>query len=225
MNRRSFTTVLPFFAGVYSTDRNFLLGDAKETITRSDVDRLLDTKDSERHCGESHNHRDRRFDDWEGSLRWSASDCGHNEGAGVVIKLAVSNGLRYPDIVYGCAASERLVPRIDEAMKDPDTLDQYLGLASASQIAAIKTMLKQRKNFAEILATLSADRAEIIGEVWRRRAMLRFASVLTYAGSITPAVAIATASQWHNCHAFECLLRHPNEVVRWLQMHTATQSR
>jgi hypothetical protein len=110
-------------------------------------------------------------------------------------------------------------------MKDPSTLDQYLGLASASQIAALRTMLTQRKNFAEILASLSDDEADIVGEVWRRRAMLRFASVLVHAGSIAPAVAVATASQWHNCHAFECLLRHPNEVARWLQMQTATKPR
>jgi hypothetical protein len=101
MNRRSFIAAFPFLVGAYSTDRNLLLGNAKEAITRSDVDRLLDTKDPERHCGESHNHSDHRFDDWLGSLLWSASDCGHNEGAGAVIKLAVSNGLRYPELVYG----------------------------------------------------------------------------------------------------------------------------
>jgi hypothetical protein len=64
---------------------------------------------------------------WAGSLRWSASDCGHNEGAGAAIKLAVKNGLSYPGMMYGCAASESLVPQIDEAIKNPAALDQYLG--------------------------------------------------------------------------------------------------
>jgi hypothetical protein len=71
-----------------------------------------------------------------------------------------------------------------------------LGMASPSQIATVRGMLKQGKSFPEILA-VAPDGA--VGEVWRRRPMLQFASSLARKGSLAPAVAIATASQWHNC--------------------------
>jgi hypothetical protein len=47
--------------------------------------------------------------------------------------------------------------------------------------------------------------------------MMKFAKALAAKGKVAEAVAIATASQWHNCHAFKCLLRHPMEIVAWLK--------
>lgn len=192
-----------------------------DSVTRAELDRLLDTGRPESHCEMRHDHNARGSDDWAGSLRWSASDCGHNEGAGAAIKLAVTNGLSYPEMMHGCTASEALIPEIDEAMKNPASLDQYLSIASPSQIATIRDMVKRGKSFPEILAA-APDQA--VGEVWRRRPMLRFASSLARKGTFAPAVAIATASQWHNCQEFKCLLRHPIEVAAWLQTQVVVGS-
>jgi hypothetical protein len=213
MNRRTLIAALPFWMGMYAAARASLFAQLAEPVSRAQVDSLLDTSHPESHCAMNHDHNARGSDDWAGSLRWSASDCGHNEGAGAAIKLAVKNGLSYPGMMYGCSASESLIPQIDEAIKNPSALDQYLGMASPAQIATVTDMLKQGKSFPEILA-VAPDGA--VGEVWRRRPMLRFASSLARKGSLAPAVAIATASQWHNCQDFKCLLRHPSEVARWL---------
>jgi len=221
MNRRTLITSLPLWTGMCALARLSLFGEPVEPVTRAAVDGLLDTGHPESHCAMRHDHNARGSDDWAGSLRWSASDCGHNEGAGAAIKLAVKNGLSYPGMMYGCAASESLIPQIDQAIKNPAALDQYLGMASPSQIAAVRDMLKQGKSFTEILAT-APD--EAVGEVWRRRPMLGFASSLARKGALAPAVAIAIASQWHNCQEFKCLLRHPNEVARWLQMQAIVAS-
>jgi hypothetical protein len=221
MNRRTLIAALPFWMGMYAAARASLFAQSAEPVSRAQVDSLLDTSHPESHCAMNHDHNARGSDDWAGSLRWSASDCGRNEGAGAAIKLAVKNGLSYPGMMYGCSASESLIPEIDEAIKNPAALDQYLGMASQSQIATMRDMLKQGKSFPEILA-VAPDGA--VGEVWRRRPMLRFASSLARTGSLVPAVAIATASQWHNCQEFKCLLRHPNEVARWLLLQPAVTS-
>jgi hypothetical protein len=221
MNRRRLIGAIPLVASLYAVAPRHLFGEPMQPVTRAEVDHLLDTNHPENHCMMRHDHKDVSFDNWEGSLRWSASDCGHNEGAGAAIKLAVKNGLSYPEMMYGCAASESLLPEIDEAIKNPAALDRYLGMASSSQIAAVRDMLKQGKGFTEILAS-APD--EAVGEVWRRKPMLRFANSLAGKGVLAPAVAIATASQWHNCQEFKCLLRHPNEVARWLQMQAIVAS-
>jgi len=214
VNRRTLIGALPLWAGLHAPASRLLFGESQDLVTRAELDRLLDTGHPENHCAMRHDHSAQGSDDWAAALGWSASDCGHNEGAGAAIKLAVSNGLSYPAMMHGCAASESLIPPIDEAIKNPAALDQYLGMASPSQIAAVRDMLKRGKSFTEILAT-APD--EAVGEVWRRRPMLRFACSLARKGNLAPAVAIAIASQWHNCQEFKCLLRHLNEVARWLQ--------
>jgi hypothetical protein len=214
INRRTLIGALPLWVGLHAAVSHALFGESRDLVTRAELDRLLDTGHPESHCAMRHDHSAHGSDDWAGSLRWSASDCGHNEGAGPAIKLAVRNGLSYPAMMYGCAASESLIPQINEAIKNPAALDQYLGMASPSQIAAVRDMLKQGKSFTEILVT-APD--EAVGEVWRRKPMLRFACSLARKGKLAPAVAIAIASQWHNCQEFKCLLRHPNEIARWLQ--------
>jgi hypothetical protein len=77
-----------------------------------------------------------------------------------------------------------------------------------------QTMLKRGVPPAEVLAS-APD--EAVGEAWRTKAMIRFASSLAKKDSLAPAAAIAIGSQWHNCQEFECLLRHPNEVALWLR--------
>jgi hypothetical protein len=221
VNRRTVLWALPLCAGFYAVASHPLFGEPQDLVTRAELDRLLYTGHPESHCTMRHDHNARGSDDWAGSLRWSASDCGHNEGAGAAIKLAVKNGLSYPSMMYGCAASEALIPQIDEAIKNPAALDQYLGMASPSQIATVRAMLKEGKSFTEILAT-APD--EAVGEVWRRRPMLGFASSLARKGALATAVAIAIASQWHNCQEFKCLLRHPNDVARWLQVQAIVAS-
>jgi hypothetical protein len=222
MNRRSLLFAIPLFAGAHFGSSLMAILKQGGSIERSDVDELLNTTQPELHCTMNHDHKDTTFDDWERSLKWSAADCGHNEGAGPVIKLAVKNGLSYPELMCGCPQSEALIPQVEEARKDPDTLDRYIGLASSSQIAEVKKMLRQGTPPPEILAS---SPEETVGEVWRRKAMIRFASTLARKGSVAAGVAIATASQWHNCSEFKCLLRHPNEVGRWLRGQTAQECR
>lgn len=214
MNRRSVMLAIPLLAGAYIRKFSAPIVRWAVPVSGSDIDRLLDTIHPELHCRMNHDHNDASFDDWGGSLKWSADDCGHNEGAGAAIKLAVKNGLSYPELMCGCPDSESLIPKVDEALKDPDALDRYAGFGSPSQIAVLKQMLKNGSSFPEVL---SSAPDEAVGEVWRRKAMIRFASTLAKKGSLAPATAIATASQWHNCQAFKCLLRHPSEVGRWLQ--------
>jgi hypothetical protein len=214
MNRRRLLFAIPLVAGAHVARSLVPIKKWTAPITRTEIDRLLDTTQPELHCRMNHNHADASVNDWEGSLKWSAADCGHNEGAGAVIKLAVKNGLSYPELMCGCPDSERLIPEVEAAVQNPDTLDRYLGPASPSQIAALKKMLKNGSSVSEILST-APD--EAVGEVWRRRAMMRFASKLAKRGPLATAIAVAIASQWHNCQEFKCLLRHLNEVGQWLQ--------
>lgn len=214
MNRRSMILAIPLLAGA-RIGRLFVCSEKLVgQVRRTDIDRLLDTATPENHCQMQHNHGDNSFDDWEGSLKWSADDCGHNEGAGAVIKLAVRNGLSFPELMRGCPDSESYIPRAEEVMKNPDRLDEYSGLLSSSQLAALKKMLKEAKSAPEVLAEAPEAAA---GEAWRRKAMMRFAGALAKKGNLAAATAIATASQWHNCQAFRCLLRHSSEVAEWLR--------
>lgn len=190
----------------------FAKGDV--VVTRADVDKLLNTVDPENHCGERHDHSDNSFDDWKGSLEWSARDCGHNEGAAPVIRLAVANGLSYPEFMRDCPDTENAIPIVEKAMNDPATLDDYLRLIPQDKAVALKQALKDGKSPAEILAMAPED---VVGEAWRRVAMMKFAKSLAVKEKSAQAVAIATASQWHNCHAFKCLLRHPREIACWLK--------
>jgi hypothetical protein len=67
------------------------------------------------------------------------------------------------------------------------------------------------------IPALPADLAgQAVGNIWKRREMMAFAKDIAKAGNIVPATAVATASQWHNCHAFKALLRHTPEVAGWL---------
>jgi hypothetical protein len=213
INRHNFILSLLLLGACYKTS---LLSAAQSAsaVTRSDIDKLLDTTHPESHCKMDHDHSNTSCDSWEASLKWAAADCGHNEGAGAVIKLAVKYGLSYPDLMHGCPDSELLIPQVDEALKNPDTLDKYAGWGTPSEIASLKDMLKRGVPPAEVLAS-APDGA--VGEAWRRKAMIRFASSLAKKDSLAPAAAIAIASQWHNCQEFECLLRHPNEVALWLR--------
>jgi hypothetical protein len=188
------------------------------TVTRADVDRLLNTKNPIAHCTQRHNHADDNFEDWRGSLAWSASDCGHNEGAAAVLKLAAGNGLSYPELMTGCRETEDEISIVDQAMKDPSKLDYALRGLPGEKRNELKDAIKHGNSFVEILVkAVDAQGGEVaVGEVWRRRAMMRFASKLAVNGKSVPATAIAVASQWHNCHAFRCLLRHTPEVALWL---------
>jgi hypothetical protein len=216
VSRRDLVFAIPLLVGVCARRSFASIPTQAAPVTRSDLDKLLDTTHPELHCKMNHDHNDTTFDDWEGSLKWSATDCGYNEAAGAVIKLAVKSGLSYPELMCGCPDSERLIPQVNEVLRNPDALDQYagVGLASPSQIADLKNMVKRGVPPTEVLASAPE---EAVDEVWRRKAMMRFASTLAKRGSLAPATAIATASQWHNCQAFKCLLRHPSEVAHWLQ--------
>lgn len=214
MDRRALILGVPLLVATRIRTQPTHLENQAASITRSDIDKLLNTTRPELHCMMNHDHTDASFNDWERSLTWSAGDCGHNEGAGPVIKLAVKNGLSYPELMYGCPDSEKFIPLAEEAMKDPDTLDRYGRFVPPAQLAALKKMLKDGRSFTEVLAEAPE---ESVGEVWRRKAMMRFASVLAKKESLRAAIAIATASQWHNCQEFKCLLRHPNEIAQWLK--------
>jgi len=45
---------------------------------------------------------------------------------------------------------------------------------------------------------------------------MNFAIDLAKSGNIEPAVGLALLSQWHNCHAFKCLILHIPEIGIWL---------
>jgi hypothetical protein len=214
LTRRSAMRFFLSAVGAQIVGATFVFAKGDAVVTRADVNKLLDTADPENHCGERHDHSDNSFDDWKGSLEWSARDCGHNEGAAPVIRLAVANGLSYPGFMRDCPDTENAIPIVEKAMKDPATLDDYLRLIPQDKAVALKQALKDGKSPAEILVLAPED---VIGEAWRRVAMMKFAKALSTQGKIAPAVAIATASQWHNCHAFKCLLRHPGEIVVWLK--------
>ena len=213
MTRRTLMISIPLLVGAHLVESKCVFA-AGNTVTRADIDKLLDTKDPENHCGEKHDHSDDSFDDWKGSLEWSAQDCGHNEGAGPIVRVAVANGLSYPELMLGCPDTESAIPIVEQAMKDPATLDNYLRLMPQDKAAALKQALKEGKSPTDILAMAPED---AVGEAWRRKAMMKFAKTLAAKGKVAPATAIATASQWHNCHAFKCLLRHPGEIASWLK--------
>lgn len=73
---------------------------------------------------------------------------------------------------------------------------------------------------AEIGFSIPANIAQFIGaglgNVWDRCNMMYFAKDLAKTGNVEPAISIALLSQWHNCHAFKCLLAHLPEVGGWL---------
>ncbi len=214
MNRRSLIFTIPLLAGAHIPRFLFCFEKLGQQVKRSEIGLLLDTTRPESHCQMQHDHKDNTFDDWEGSLNWSADDCGHNEGASAVIKLGVKNGLSFPELMRGCPDSERYIPQAEEVIENPDRLDQYAAFLGSSQLAALEKMLKDGKPAPEVLAEAPEGAA---GEAWRRKAMMRFASALAKNGNLAVATAIATSSQWHNCQAFRCLLRHPNEVGNWLR--------
>jgi hypothetical protein len=136
---------IPLLAGARIGKSIFFFEETSDQVKRSDLDLLLDTSSPEDHCQMHHDHKDDNFNDWERSLKWSADDCGHNEGVGPVIKLAVKNGLSFPELMRGCPDSERYIPPAEEVIENPDELDQYAGLLSSSQLATPKKMLKERK--------------------------------------------------------------------------------
>jgi hypothetical protein len=219
VSRRDLIAVTPVLAGLVLLKARPRLS-ATNTVTRADIDQILETKNPQNHCGENHDHSDESFDDWKGSLVWSTQDCGHNEGAGPVVKLAVNNGLSYPALMRGCHDSEQAIPVVDEIMKDPSQFDALLKEVppdkspTMEQVTAVRQALKEGKSFTEILVMAPPD---AVGEVWRRVAMMQFAKKLAREDKLAPAVAIATASQWHNCQAFRALLRHPAEIAQWLR--------
>jgi len=219
ISRRTLIGLIPLYVGIRKSP---CLAQLK-TITRGDVDRLLDTKDPKGHCREQHDHDKDDFDDWRGSLEWSASDCGHNEGAAAALKLAATNGLSYPELMRGCPESESEIPLVERAIKDPNELDYALRAVPQEKIDRLKDALRQGKPVVDVLvmATDDPEGQEAVGEVWRRRAMMRFASQLAANGKLAPATAIAVASQWHNCQAFRCLLRHTADVASWLRSKPA----
>src|SRR5437868_5569569 len=102
LSRRSLIGLLPLLVEAFPRE---LFSQAR-TVTRADVDKLLDTSTPIAHCNQKHYHGDDSFDDWRGSLTWSASDCGHNEGAAAALKAAAQNGLSYPELMQGCSESE-----------------------------------------------------------------------------------------------------------------------
>jgi hypothetical protein len=178
-------------------------------VTSTVVARYVDIANPEKHCTQNHDHSDNSFDDWQAALQWASTNCGHNEGAAAVIKVAVNNGLSYPELMRGCQETEGEISQVDEIMKNPDSLDRLAWKLTPEQVAAIKQAIRSGKSFTEILVMAPDD---AVGEVWRRKAMIRFAKSIATKGKPAPAAAIAIASQWHNCHAFRCLLRHADDV-------------
>jgi hypothetical protein len=183
------------------------------------VDALLNTKNPTAHCIAQHNHADDSFDDWRGSLVWAAADCGHNDGAFAVLKLAAANGLAYPELMKGCRETEAEISTVDQALKDPSKLDYALGVLPGEKINELKDAIKHGESFVGTLVkAVDVPGGDVaVGEVWRRKAMMTFASKLAVSGKSAPATAIAVASQWHNCQTFRCLLRHTAEISQWLQ--------
>lgn len=57
---------------------------------------------------------------------------------------------------------------------------------------------------------------QAIGNLWDRCNMMHFAVDLAKSGNVEPAVGLALLSQWHNCHAFKCLICHIPEIGIWL---------
>jgi hypothetical protein len=67
----------------------------------------------------------------------------------------------------------------------------------------------------QIDPTIANAAGSVVGELWKRRDMMAFAKDVAKV-NLFPAMDIALASQWHNCHAFKAILRHPVEVAGWL---------
>jgi hypothetical protein len=57
---------------------------------------------------------------------------------------------------------------------------------------------------------------DALANIWPRRDMMAFAISLAKTGMLPQACSIAVVSQWHNCHAFRCLIFHAPEVAVWL---------
>lgn len=218
MSRRMILKYLPF-AGSYVCRFGLPIRALTSTSVRiDDLKCYLDTAAPEKHCTEKHDHTDNTFDDWRGVLAWSDANCGYNEGAAAVVAVAVEYGLSYPDLMLGCIETENLIPRVDRALKDPAYLKSELSRVpprylSPEDASKIEQAVSDGKSFTEILLMAPPPAA---GHVWRRKAMLRFARTLVRKGKVVQATAIASSSQWHNCVAFRCLLRHSDDVVVWL---------
>jgi len=56
----------------------------------------------------------------------------------------------------------------------------------------------------------------VAGNLWKRNMMMSLAIELANTGQLPLGVLIATASQWHNCHAFKWLIAHPDQTAKWL---------
>ena len=212
LNRRSFLWQLSIVTLAHCRFPEPLSA-ASGSVTQAEVAKFIDINTPEKHCVQRHDHTLNTFDDWRGSLTWASVDCGHNEGAAAVLKVAVSEGLSYPELMRGCAETESQIPHVDEIMRNPDALDRFAWRIPPEQAARIKDAIRAGKSFTDILV-MAPD--EAVGEVWRRNAMIRFARAVSVRGEAAVAVAIATASQWHNCQAFRSLLRHTNDVATWL---------
>jgi hypothetical protein len=81
---------------------------------------------------------------------------------------------------------------------------------------AVQIIAKYGLGVPDILAKLGGA---VAGNVWKRREMIRFARDVAKSGHPWEGAAIAIAGQWHNCHAFKCLIAHPVEVIGWLIAH------
>lgn len=82
------------------------------------------------------------------------------------------------------------------------------GAAAGARIA-----LEYGLNLPPQIASLGGD---LLANAWPRRDMMRFAIDIAKAGFLPQGTSIAIASQWHNCHAFKCLVFHAPEVGAWL---------
>jgi hypothetical protein len=117
MNRRSLIFTIPLLAGARIGRSLFCFERTDDQVKRSDIDLLVDTSSPENHCLMHHDHRDDSFNDWERSLKWSANDCGHNEGAGPVIKLAGKNGLSFPELMRAVPTLSAISPRQRKSLR------------------------------------------------------------------------------------------------------------
>jgi len=57
---------------------------------------------------------------------------------------------------------------------------------------------------------------DALANAWPRRDMMRYAIDVAKAVNPGQGTALAIVSQWHNCHAFRCLVFHAGEVADWL---------
>lgn len=87
---------------------------------------------------------------------------------------------------------------------------------------AVNVLIKSGLPVPDILAkALQAGGEQVLGNLWPRRDMMQFAkSLYQIPGGLgeKAAIAIVVASQWHNCHAFRCLVAHTDEIGDWLRL-------